>query len=214
MGEKIDQLKNDHHQFNKGHLIALGEKTQPFVLFQSWMDTVIAQKVPEANAFFLATSANKQVSSRIVYLKEIWNNGFVFYTNYQSQKAKEIELNPKVAMHFFWHASEQQIRIEGIAEKILPSMSDAYFATRPRESQLGAWASQQSEILTSRNELEERIQKYNRDFPNEVPRPPHWGGFVVYPQYFEFWQGMPNRIHDRLCFIKENDAWQHFRKNP
>jgi pyridoxamine 5'-phosphate oxidase len=153
-------------------------------------------------------------SARIVYLKEISNQKFVFYTNYQSQKGRELIQNPNASLLFFWPVLERQIRVEGRVTLLDPKESDAYFASRPRESQLGAWASQQSEALGTEEELLARFQAYDQQFPDEVPRPPHWGGMALTPDYMEFWQGKPSRLHERLCFERVEKGWERSRKNP
>lgn len=164
----------------------------------------------------LATAdASGKPSSRILYLKELNEQGFVFYTNYQSRKGKELAENKQAALLFFWPALERQIRIEGLIEKVPAEISDAYFATRPRGSQLGAWASEQSEALENRPELEHRLEKLAQEFPGEVPRPPHWGGYMLLPLYFEFWQGRPSRLHDRIIYQQEKSgSWNIHRLNP
>lgn len=212
----MDKLRNDHHQFVKGELENIDEKANPFLLFQNWLNRAVANNIHEANAFNLSTCFQNQPSTRTVYLKDFWKEGLVFYTNYNSQKAQEISNNKKVSVHFFWKELEQQIRIEGIAEKTPASMSDDYFASRPRDSKIGAWASQQSEKLMSKKTIEEKIQVFNLKYPTDaIPRPENWGGFVIFPHLYEFWQGRPNRLHDRVCFQKnETQQWDVFRKNP
>lgn len=211
----MNQLRNDHHQFSKGELENIDEKSNPFLLFQNWLNRAVSENIHEPNAFFLATCYQNQPSTRVVYLKDFWKEGFVFYTNYNSQKGKEISANNKVAIEFFWKEMERQVRIEGLVEKIPDAMSDEYFASRPRESKIGAWASHQSEKLLSKKEIEGRMNELNKKFPNTtVPRPPHWGGFVIFPHLYEFWQGRLNRLHDRICFQKNEQQWVVFRKNP
>jgi pyridoxamine 5'-phosphate oxidase len=154
------------------------------------------------------------VSSRIVYLKELKDERFVFYTNYLSQKGQQITAHSKVSMLFFWPGLQRQLRIEGTAEKIAEQESDAYFASRPRESQLGAWASRQSETLEGAGDLIAAFEQYDQQFPNDVPRPPHWGGYAIQATSIEFWQGRPSRLHDRIVFVAENGSWKQIRKNP
>jgi pyridoxamine 5'-phosphate oxidase len=215
MSEWINKLRDSHADFDKGGLIdSLGNN--PFNGFSLWFDEAIANNEIEANACVLSTvdNANLQPTSRIVYLKELKNNQFVFYTNYKSQKGKELSDNPKASLLFFWPGLQRQLRIEGIVNKVSPEESDIYFASRPRESQLGAWASHQSEILNDRNDLITRLEELDLKYPDRVPRPPHWGGYALRPQLLEFWQGLPSRLHDRLIFQKTDDNWNTFRKNP
>jgi pyridoxamine 5'-phosphate oxidase len=215
MSEWINKLRDSHADFDKGGLIdSLGNN--PFDGFSLWFDEAIANNEIEANACVLSTvdNSNLQPTSRIVYLKELKNNQFVFYTNYKSQKGKELSDNPKASLLFFWPGLQRQVRIEGIVNKVSPEESDVYFASRPRESQLGAWASHQSEILNDRNDLITRLEELDLKYPDRVPRPPHWGGYALIPQLLEFWQGLPSRLHDRLIFQKTDDNWNTFRKNP
>jgi pyridoxamine 5'-phosphate oxidase len=138
----------------------------------------------------------------------------VFYTNYESEKGKQIEGNSNVSMLFFWHEMQRQVRIQGKAYKMSNEESDANFKTRPRSSQVGAWASNQSQRLNSSTELKERVKAIEIKFPGDIPRPDFWGGYAVKPELFEFWQGKPSRLHDRLIFKLENGKWNRFRKNP
>jgi pyridoxamine 5'-phosphate oxidase len=153
-------------------------------------------------------------SSRIVYLKELIKDKFVFYTNYNSQKGNEIKQNPKAAMLFFWPGLEKQIRIEGHCEKVEPEISDDYFNSRPNSSKLGAWASQQSDVLSDRSELEDRLVYFSEKFKSNIPRPPHWGGYYLLPNKIEFWKGRPSRLHDRIVWELEENKWVVYRKNP
>lgn len=215
MSEWINKLRDSHADFDKGGLIdSLG--TNPLKGFSLWFDEAIAHNEMEANACIVSTIevSTLQPSSRIVYLKELKNEQFVFYTNYKSQKGSELLENPKASLLFFWPGLQRQVRIEGLVEKVSSEESDIYFASRPRESQLGAWASNQSEVLNDRNDLISRLEEFDVKFPNEVPRPPHWGGYGLSPNLIEFWQGLPSRLHDRLVFQKTAESWSTFRKNP
>lgn len=191
--------------------------TNPFVQFQIWFGEAVAAQLLEPNAMTLATvDGAGRPSARIVLLKGFDEQGFVFYTNYDSRKGRNLADNPAVALIFYWAELERQIRIEGDAHPVSAEESDAYFASRPRESQLGAIASNQSRVLQSRAELEECLQtlteKYH-DLP--IPRLPHWGGYRVVPHLIEFWQGRPNRLHDRLCYRRGEDSiWVIERLSP
>ncbi len=217
MDDFLKQIRDDHHNFDKGQLNDhIGN--DPFAFFHQWFKEAYEAKQPEDNAFVLSTvNENFQPSSRILYLKELDEQGFIFYTNYSSQKGSELSLHPKASMVFFWHQLERQVRIEGLVEKIDSSISDAYFASRPRASKLGAWASHQSQSLENRDELMVRLEKLAALYPDEVPRPPHWGGYKLIPTQIEFWQGRPSRLHDRLVFERASvwsSDWKLFRKNP
>jgi pyridoxamine 5'-phosphate oxidase len=213
MSKFLDDLKNDHSDFDEGKLEDNFGET-PWDLFVQWYaEAFEKEQVP--NAMTIATvSESGQPGTRIVYLKELLNEKFIFYTNYNSQKGKELANNNKTCLHFFWSQAQRQVRIDGIVSKVNAETSDAYFASRPRESQLGAWASQQSEVLESREELENRLISLDAEFPNDVPRPPHWGGYEVEATRVEFWQGRPSRLHDRIVFEKTNGNWRVFRLNP
>ncbi len=214
MEDFLEAIRNDHHNFDKGKLSDhFGDN--PLLLFRKWYKEAFDSAQTEPNAMSLSTvSEAGKPSSRILYLKELAEDGFVFYTNYKSEKAKNLELNPNACILFFWNVLEREVRIEGVVSKVSKELSDEYFASRPRGSQLGAWASYQSDVLEDRSELELRLIQLAEKYPNEVPRPPHWGGFVLEPQKIEFWQGRPSRLHDRIVFEKENDSWKIYRKNP
>jgi pyridoxamine 5'-phosphate oxidase len=192
----------------------------PFEAFAMWLkqaheNTIIV----EANAMVLSTLTNdSQIETRTVLLKDISEDGFTFFTNYDSRKAHAINLNPNVSLLFPWYAMERQISISGIAEKISETESDEYFATRPWGSQIGAWASQQSSPLATRAELEQRFEGASKKWPEGtvVPRPPHWGGFRVTPLQIEFWQGRYSRLHDRLRYERANTTadWELNRYYP
>lgn len=211
----ISKIKHDHSDFDKGEL---GDNVpnNPFDMFKDWYEHAFKSEQPEANALHLTTvGENGKPSSRILYLKDITEEGFIFYTNYNSQKGREIAETGVVAALLFWHGLERQIRFEGTCEKATAAVSDAYFNSRPRGSKIGAWASHQSDELESRKTLEDRTKHYEEKFPDEVPRPEHWGGYLIKPEYFEFWQGRKSRLHDRICYKKDSaNSWEVFRKNP
>lgn len=210
----MDEFRAGHHEFDNGHLKSF-EGADPYELFNSWMKEAVSIEEMEPNAFVLSTvSLEGQPSSRIVYLKDNIEGNLVFYTNYSSHKGIEIDKNAKVSMLFFWPKSSRQIRIEGNCEMVPSEISDAYFASRPRGSKIGAWASDQSKHLANRDELEKRFEEFEAKFPNEVPRPENWGGYWILPTQFEFWQGRPSRLHDRIVFQKDGSDWKIERLNP
>jgi len=210
----MDAFRDGHHEFDNGHMTSF-EGANPYDLFNLWTEEAVASEEIEPNAFVLSTVSNEgQPSSRIVYLKDNIDGKLVLYTNYNSLKGDEILNNSKVNMLFFWPKSSRQIRIQGICSKVPSDVSDTYFASRPRGSQIGAWASNQSELLSNREELEERVREYEAKFPSEVPRPEHWGGYWIKPTLFEFWQGRPSRLHDRIVFKAEDSNWKIQRLNP
>jgi len=186
----------------------------PIVQFKLWFELALEVKDLEANAMHLSTTVNDRPKGRIVLLKEV-DHGFVFFTNYQSAKGQELAVNPAAALTFFWGQLEKQIRIEGFVEKLSEKESDDYFSIRPPESQLGAWASHQSSPISSRKELIDKYFELIIEFEGiEIPRPPHWGGFRLLPDYFEFWQGGAGRLHDRICYKQNEVDWSIFRLSP
>jgi pyridoxamine 5'-phosphate oxidase len=215
MGSFLDEFRNDHKDFDSGKLTDFFPET-PFELFEIWFNEAIKNEEKEPNALVLSTCNQNtlQPSSRIVYLKEIVENQFVFYTNYLSQKGRELVSNPNASMLFFWPGLQRQVRIEGQVSKIASQLSDAYFASRPRESQLGAWASAQSELLEDRSALESKFIEFESQFNDVIPRPKHWGGYGLVPNIIEFWQGRPSRLHDRIVYEKVYVSWKMYRKNP
>lgn len=188
----------------------------PMVQFETWWQEAVQAGIDEVNAMTLATVDEEGMpSARTVLLKGIHENGFVFFTNYNSRKVQEIIANDQVALLFFWKELERQVRIEGIAHKTSEEESDAYFASRPRESQLGAWSSPQSEEIASREVLEQHQQELINQYADKaIPRPPHWGGFLVIPRLVEFWQGRPGRLHDRLQYVFTGSQWNVRRLAP
>ena len=189
----------------------------PVIQFQKWFDQVCSVDIPEPNAMTVATvSSEGKPSARMVLLKDYDGRGFVFYTNYNSRKGQELIANPHAALVFWWAQLERQVRITGSVEKISAQESDEYFHSRPFNSRLGAWTSNQSEIVSSRQTLEQRLQQLQAKYKDlEVPRPPHWGGFRVIPAEIEFWQGRSSRLHDRLLYSKNNDStWKIERLSP
>jgi pyridoxamine 5'-phosphate oxidase len=189
----------------------------PIHQFESWFNDALNAEIMDANAFTLSTvNEMNKPTSRIVLLKEVNDFGFVFFTNYEGQKGKDIEANNNVAAVFHWKELERQVRIEGTAQKISDEESDEYFNSRPRESQIGAWASPQSSVIHNRPVLESRIEFYTEKFKNLaiIPRPNNWGGYIIKPETIEFWQGRPSRLHDRIKYEHIDRTWQLSRLAP
>jgi pyridoxamine 5'-phosphate oxidase len=190
--------------------------SEPIAQFQKWWDQAISSQVLEANAMTLATSSTDGLpSARIVLLKGFDEKGFVFYTNYESYKAMQLQENPKACLVFHWKELERQVRIMGVVEKVSAEESSEYFGSRPIGSRIGAWASPQSKVIANREWLEQEFEKRKNDFTSgDVPRPPHWGGYVVKPVIIEFWQGRFSRLHDRIQYTLEEGSWKIERLAP
>ncbi len=214
--EHINQyLQNTRNQYDKGVLIENQLHENPLKQFEAWMQEAIAANQPEPNAMDLSTVSDGKPSSRIVLLKGVDEVGFVFYTNYDSKKGIEMLENPQVCLNFFWQAQARQVRIEGKVAKVSAEESDLYFNSRPRESQIGAWASTQSRVIKSRAELDESVAQIEKEYEGKViPRPAHWGGYRLIPEKIEFWQGRPNRLHDRFLYEDSPAGWMVFRLSP
>lgn len=205
---RIDYTQRGLTEEDAGH--------DPMALFQRWMDEAIAAGIPEPNAMTLATvSSDGQPSARIVLLKLLDERGLAFFTNYGSRKGREIAENPRASVVFFWAAIERQVRVEGVIEKTTEAESEDYFHSRPANSRLGAWASEQSEPLSGREELEAKHAALVAKYPDgKIPRPPHWGGYRLIPSAFEYWQGRPSRLHDRIRFVRVDGRWERVRLSP
>ena len=214
----MEDLSNYRKSYEKSELLETNIPEDPINLFNRWFHEVEDfGGVDEVNAMTVSTiGLNGFPKSRVVLLKQFTYEGFIFYTNYNSEKGKAIENNPAVCLSFFWHSMERQVIIQGIAEKTSENISDGYFDSRPNGSKLGAIVSNQSEIIPSRNSLEIQLKQLEQDFQNkEIPRPKHWGGFLVKPISVEFWQGRPNRLHDRIRFQLQADfSWKIDRLAP
>lgn len=188
----------------------------PFTQFGRWWDDAVKSEIDEVNAMTLATASLTGLpAARIVLLKSFTERGFIFFTNYNSHKGKQLEQNPHACLVFFWKELERQVRITGTVEKVSAAESDAYFISRPAGSRIGAWASPQSSVITSREAIEKNTEKYEKKFADtEITRPSHWGGYIVIPTLIEFWQGRPSRLHDRLQYSKLPDGWKIERLAP
>ena len=211
-------LSNYRKSYEKGELLLENVPENPIELFRNWFLEVDTHfNIDETNAMTISTiGLDGYPKSRVVLLKKYTYEGFIFYTNYNSEKGKAIINNPNVCISFFWHAAERQIIIKGKAEKIAENLSDGYFESRPRGSQLGAIVSNQSEVLKSREELELKLKTLENEYEGkEIVRPDHWGGFIVKPIELEFWQGRPNRLHDRVRYQLQKDYnWKIERLSP
>lgn len=191
--------------------------SNPIDMFSKWFDEAVTAAIPDVNAMSLATCGNDgQPTSRVVLLKGVENDGFVFYTNYESAKGQQMMENNRVGLCFYWTELERQVRIDGVVEKVSREASEKYFKSRPYESQVGAWASHQSEIVQSREQLEAQFKDMLQEYPEtkDVPLPTFWGGYIVKPTRFEFWQGRASRLHDRFEYALNEQEWVLSRLSP
>ena len=213
----MDHLARLRKEYTSAGLTESAADPDPIAQFRRWFDTAIGADLHEPNAMTLATATPEgRPSARIVLLKGFDERGFVFYTSYEGRKSEEIEANPRCALVFYWGELERQVRVEGGVSRIPEEESDEYFGSRPRGSQLGAWASEQSRPVEGRDPLEERLRNLEAEYEGrEVLRPPFWGGYRVEPEVIEFWQGRENRLHDRLVYRRsDDDGWSRKRLQP
>jgi pyridoxamine 5'-phosphate oxidase len=213
----MKSLADIRSEYTRSSLDSSDVSPDPLQQFDRWLKEAVTAKVPEPTAMNLATVTEKGApSSRIVLLKGVENSQLIFFTNYQSQKGKELDQNPACALTFFWPELERQVRIEGIAERLDVKASEEYFQSRPRSSQIGAWASPQSLVIKDRQILEDRVKEIEQRFEGKelLPKPNQWGGFAVTPHEIEFWQGRPSRLHDRIVYLLIDGAWKISRLAP
>lgn len=213
MNKAIADIRKD---YTAETLLEKDVEANPIDQFRKWWDAAIASEIPEPNAMTLATaSADGMPSARIVLLKDFNETGFVFFTNYKSYKGLQLDENPKACLVFFWKELERQVRIVGLSVKVDAQVSDEYYRSRPALSQIGAWASPQSAVVKNREWLEEEFEKKKTEFTNvDIPRPPHWGGYMIKPVMIEFWQGRRSRLHDRIQYTLEEGSWKIERLAP
>lgn len=213
ISHQIAQMRHEYisRPFNEDRVAG-----DPITQFRQWFDQAVESEQPDPEAMTLSTATpDGRVTARIVLLKGCDDRGFVFFTNYESRKSREIMSNPRAALTFYWHALHRQVRIEGIVERVSVEESEAYFQTRPRGSQIGAWASPQSEEIATREELERRVAEIEERFRDRpVSCPPFWGGFRVRPERIEFWQGRESRLHDRILYSLRDGHWRVSRLAP
>jgi len=213
VSKEIARLRRE---YRSGGLRRDDLESEPIAQFEKWFNQALETDIRDANAMTLSTAnAAGQPSTRIVLLKGVDRRGFIFYTNYGGQKSQDIEENPRVSLCFYWSGLDRQVRIQGIAERVAEEESREYFNIRPRESKIGAWASRQSSEVENRAELEAKFKEMEDRFEGSpVPLPDFWGGYVVNPSKIEFWQGRPNRLHDRFVYTEKDTKWEIKRLNP
>jgi len=215
MEEIRKDMRDLRRDFDYGTLDVKDAPENPFDLLKKWLDDAVKLEIKDANAFVLSTSVNNQPDARVVLIRDITEKGIHFYTNYGSKKATELGENSNAAVNIFWPDMDRQIRMQVEVKKLEAALSDDYFRTRPRKSQIGAWASEQSQELESREKLEDRMLELEKRFEGqEVPRPDFWGGYELVPSYFEFWQGRPSRLHDRVIYEGAGNTWKTKRLYP
>jgi pyridoxamine 5'-phosphate oxidase len=211
----MDSIAQLRKNYTFGQLSETDVPSNPLPLFKLWFDQAVSAECPEPNSMTLATADKAgNPSARIVLLKGADENGFSFFTNYESQKGKELAVRPQAALLFHWHELERQIRIQGVVERISATESDEYFHSRPSASRIGACASPQSSVIPNREFLEEAEKKFKAEFGDTPPRPEHWGGYRLRPTEMEFWQGRPSRLHDRIHYKLDGSTWQVNRLAP
>jgi pyridoxamine 5'-phosphate oxidase len=211
----MTNLADLRKSYTKGELSEGSVAADPLAQLEKWLQEAIAAQVPEPNAMTLATvGSDQRPSTRIVLIKGLDARGVVWYTNYESRKGRELTGNPHAALQFHWVEIERVVRLEGTVEKVSAQESDAYFASRPLDSRIGAWASPQSQEISGRAVLVANAAKYGAQFALNPPRPPHWGGYRLLPERAEFWQGRPSRLHDRIAYLRDQNAWRKVRLAP
>ncbi|MFM7342553.1 MAG: pyridoxamine 5'-phosphate oxidase [Betaproteobacteria bacterium] len=215
MSADLSSIADLRKSYERAELDENASHSDPLAQFGQWLEEAIAASLPEPNAMTLATvDAKLRPSTRVVLIKGLDKRGIVWYTNYDSRKGQDLAGNPYAALQFHWVELERVVRIEGQVEKVAPEESDAYYASRPLDSRLGAWASPQSQVISGRSVLVASAAKYGAQFALNPPRPPHWGGYRLLPDRWEFWQGRKSRLHDRLRYRLEGSSWVRERLAP